>query len=322
MFSFLKKKLKEAVKRFEKKAEEKIEEKPKLEKVEKKKWYEKIVSTKLSERDFEKLFEELEVVLLENNIAFEVVSELKEDLKEKLVDKPLKRKEVSSVIRKTLNNSLNELFKIGEFDLIKEIKKAEKPYIICFIGVNGQGKTTTLAKVANLLQKNKLKCVFAAADTFRAASIEQLEEHGKKLDIKVVKHKYGADPAAVVFDAIAHAKARKLDIVLIDTAGRMHTEKNLMNEMQKIIDVAKPNLKLFVGESIAGNDCTEQAKRFDESINFDGIILTKADVDEKGGAAISITYITGKPILYLGVGQKYNDLEVFDPKKIIEELGL
>lgn len=325
MFDFLKKKLKQAIGKFEEKVEEKAEEPPKLEQVEKKGFYEKIkekvVSTKLSERDFDKLFEELEIVLLESNFAVDVIDELKQDLKEKLVDKPLKRKEINNIIRNTLKSSLEDLFKIGEFDLIKKIKAGKKPYVICFVGVNGQGKTTSLAKIANLLQKNKLSCVFAAADTFRAASIEQLEEHGKKLKIKVVKQKYGSDPAAVAFDAIAHAKAKGIDVVLIDTAGRMHTEKNLMNEMQKIMNVAKPDLKIFIGESIAGNDCIEQAVRFNETINFDGIILTKADVDKKGGAAISITYMTGKPILYLGIGQKYSDLEEFDYKKLIEDLG-
>jgi len=321
MFNFLKKKFGKAVDKFEKETEKKIEEPVKLEKVEKKKWFEKIVSKTLSERDFEKLFEELEIVLLENNLAFDVVEKLKEDLKSKLVDKSIRKKELSTIIRTTLKKSLEDLFKIGEFDLIKEVKK-KKPYVICFVGINGQGKTTSMAKVANLLQKNKLKCVFAAADTFRAASIEQLEVHGKKLKINVVKHKYGADPAAVAFDAIAHAKAKNLDVVLIDTAGRMHTEKNLMKELEKIINVAKPNMKIFVGESIAGNDCIEQAQKFNDAIDIDGIILTKADVDNKGGAPISVTYVTGKPILYLGIGQNYQDLLKFDSNNIIKELGL
>jgi fused signal recognition particle receptor len=352
MFKFLKEKLKGAVKSISKKAkevpkeedvkkrfvEEKVEKKPKEEKVPKKqavvekpkekkgffaKLKEKVTTTKISEDKFDELFWELEVILLENNVATEVIDLFKEDLKEKLVDKVLERGKIENLIKESLKETLDNVFRFESFDLIKEIKKKDKkPFVICFIGINGSGKTTTIAKVTNLLLKNKLKCVLSAADTFRAAAIDQLEEHGKKLGVKVVKQKYGSDPAAVAFDAIEHAKAKYLDVVLIDTAGRMHSNTNLIAEMRKIIDVAKPDLKIFVGESITGNDCIEQAKSFNDAINFDGIILSKADVDEKGGAAISVSYITGKPVLYLGVGQEYDDLEEFDKAKIIKNLGL
>ena len=205
---------------------------------------------------------------------------------------------------------------------MKKIKYEEKPFVIAFFGINGSGKTTTIAKIADLLKKNKISCVLAASDTFRAASIEQLQIHADKLGIKLIKHDYGSDPAAVAFDAVKHAKAKKIDVVLIDTAGRLHNQANLMEELKKIVKVAKPNLKLFVGESIAGNDCIEQAQKFNEIIGIDGIILTKADVDEKGGAAISVSYITKKPIIYLGVGQEHSDLKEFEPNTIIESLGL
>jgi fused signal recognition particle receptor len=170
--------------------------------------------------------------------------------------------------------------------------------------------------------KNKLSCVLAASDTFRAASQEQLQVHADKLGVKMIKHDYGADPAAVAFDAIKMAKAKNIDVVLIDTAGRLHSNINLMDELKKIERVAKPDITIFVGESITGNDCIEQAVKFNEAIDFDAIILTKADVDEKGGAAISVSYVTKKPIIYLGTGQKYEDLKAFDPKIIIESLGL
>jgi fused signal recognition particle receptor len=172
------------------------------------------------------------------------------------------------------------------------------------------------------MQNNNLKPVLAAADTFRAAAIHQLEEHGDKLNVKVIKHDYGSDPAAVAFDAIKYAESKNLDVVLIDTAGRMHSNTNLVDEMKKIIRVANPDLKIFVGESITGNDCTEQAKKFNEAIEVDGVILSKADIDEKGGAALSVSYVTGKPILYIGTGQEYKDLELFNSENIIKNLGL
>ncbi|GAI77777.1 unnamed protein product, partial [marine sediment metagenome] len=170
--------------------------------------------------------------------------------------------------------------------------------------------------------ENKLSCVFAAADTFRAASIEQIKKHGDKLDIKVISHEYGTDPAAVGFDAIQYAKKNFINCVLIDTAGRMHTSKNLIREIEKIAKVCKPDLKIFVGEAITGNDAIEQAKSFNWAIGIDGIVLTKADIDEKGGTALSVGYVTKKPILYLGTGQEYNKIIVFDKKKFIKDLGL
>ena len=200
--------------------------------------------------------------------------------------------------------------------------KNEKPYVIVFFGINGSGKTTTIAKIAHLLQKNSLSVVLAASDTFRAASIEQLQEHADKLNIKLIKHNYGSDPSAVAFDAIKHSKAHNIDVVLVDTAGRLHSNINLIDEMKKIVRVTKPDLKIFVGESITGNDCVEQCSSFNENIGIDAIILTKADVDEKGGTAISISYVTKKPILYLGMGQSYDSLEEFNPEKIVASIGL
>ena len=179
-----------------------------------------------------------------------------------------------------------------------------------------------MAKLADLFLKNNLRCVFAAADTFRAASIQQLEEHGKKLGVHVIRHDYGADPAAVAYDGIKHAEAKGLDVVLIDTAGRQHNNENLMQELEKVNRIAKPVFKIFVGESIAGNDLVEQVNRFNEIVRIDGIILSKFDVDDKGGAAISVSYATTKPILYFGVGQRYDDLEKFDKNKIISSLNI
>ncbi|MBI2653771.1 signal recognition particle-docking protein FtsY [Candidatus Woesearchaeota archaeon] len=313
------------------KKEQEIKEKPKEEaKIidEHKKGFfeaikEKIVTTKINGGQFEKLFWDLELALMENNVAVEVIEKIKNDLKEQLVEKPIKRTRVEETIATTLKGSIEGLFQNSNIDLIQEIKnKNEKPYVIAFFGINGSGKTTSIAKIANMLKEKSISCALAASDTFRAASIEQLEHHGSKIGIKVIKHTYGADPAAVAFDAIKHAKAKNIDVILIDTAGRMHSNVNLIDELKKITRVANPDLKIFVGESITGNDCVEQAKTFNEAVGIDGIILAKADIDEKGGAAVSVSYVTKKPILFLGTGQKYSDLQPFDSEIVIKGLGL
>ncbi|MBR9681122.1 MAG: signal recognition particle-docking protein FtsY [Candidatus Altiarchaeota archaeon] len=245
---------------------------------------------------------ELELVLLEAGISFDVVDELINNIKE------------SDDQKKSLRQSILDLLVPGKF----EIKT--KPYVILFIGINGVGKTTNLAKVAHLLKKQRKKIVVAGSDTFRAAAIEQLGEHCKKLKIPLIKQPYGADPAAVAYDAISHAKAKKLDIVLIDTSGRLHVDAGLMKELEKIKKVANPDLTLLVVDATTGNDAVEQALAFDYLA--DGFIVSKADVDERGGAIISISFIAEKPIYFLGTGQKYQDLEEFSPEKIIKELDL
>lgn len=282
-----------------------------------------ITKTTLSEDKFNDLFWDLEVVLLENNVAVEVIDKIRDDLKTNLVNQKIPRGKLEEYIQQTLRKSVEDLFDLPKVDLFGFIKKkTEKPFIIAFVGINGSGKTTTIAKLVHLLKKNNMTTVIAAADTFRAAAIQQLEEHGEKLGVKVIKHDYGADPAAVAFDAVKYAHAKSIDVVLIDTAGRMHSNTNLIDEMKKIVRVAKPDLKIFVGESITGNDCVEQARTFNNAISFDCIILTKADVDEKGGAALSVSYVTKKPITYFGIGQKYDDLEVFDKEKVMGSIGL
>ena len=301
--------------------EELIEEEPKKKKGFFQKITEVISKKALPEKQFDDLFFELEIVLMENNVAVEVIEKIKQDLKQELVEKPILRRKVKDIIIETLKKSLDELFDVDKINLIEKAKE-KKPFIICFVGINGSGKTTTIAKICKLLQKNKLKCVIAAADTFRAASIEQLQIHADKLGVRMIKHDYGSDSAAVAYDAIKYAQAKKQDVVLIDTAGRLHSNVNLMDEVKKLVRVAKPDLTLFVGESITGNDCVEQAQRFNEIVGIDGIILTKSDVDEKGGAAISISYVTKKPILYLGTGQEYDDLKEFDSELIISGIGL
>ncbi len=282
---------------------------------------EAVTTTSLSEEKFESLFWDLEAILLENNVAVEVIERIKEDMKETLVKGKISRFNVDETILSTLKQSIDKILTFRGIDLVDAAKK-KKPLVLSFIGVNGSGKTTTIAKLAHYLLKHHLTVVLAAADTFRAAAIQQLEEHANRLGVRLIKHDYGADAAAVAFDAVKYAQAKNIDVVLIDTAGRLHSNINLMDEMKKIVRVAKPDYKIFVGESITGNDCVEQAQQFNDAITIDGIILAKADVDEKGGAALSVAYVTKKPILFLGTGQNYNDLEQFNKKEIIKSLGL
>ena len=290
----------------------------------KKSFFSKIKSAfiyKISENEFQEIFDDLEMLLLENNVALEVVEDLRGKLAEKLIGKEIKRNELEKEIKHELKRALQEII-IDPDNPLEIIKAAKKPFTILFFGINGAGKTTSIAKIAFFLKKSGHSIVLAAGDTFRAASIEQLEEHAKKLGVPLIKHAYGADPAAVGFDAIKYAKNHNIDVVLIDTAGRMHTKTNLIEEMKKIERVVKPDLKIFVAESIAGNDATEQAKTFNEAIEIDGSILSKADIDEKGGTILSVSHATKKPIFYLGTGQNYHDIQLFNKEKFIESLGL
>lgn len=281
----------------------------------------KLTTSVLNQDEFDEIFQELEMILLENNVALEVVDKIKESLSKDLVGISVKKNEVEKTIQESLKDSILGVL-IEPPDLFKAIEKSLEPYVILFFGINGSGKTTSIAKLAYKLKEKGFSCVLAAGDTFRAASIEQLEKHANKVGVPIVKGEYGKDPSAVAFDAISYAKAHRLKVVLVDTAGRMYTKANLMKEMEKIVRVSKPNLKIFVGESITGNDATEQARVFNETAGIDGIILTKADVDEKAGAILSVSHVTGKPIYFLGVGQEYKDLEVFSKGRVLVGLGL
>ncbi len=281
-------------------------------------FFSRLFKSELSEEKFEELFQELEMNLLQNNVAYEVVEKIKNELSIRVVGKNNPR------IEKELKEIIEEIL-IEPLDFISEIKKSlkdKKPFVITLVGINGAGKTTAIAKLTHLLQKNKITVCLAAADTYRAASIEQLEVHANRLNVPMIKKEYGSDPASVGFEAIQYAKKHNIDVIIIDTAGRLQNKESLMRELEKIIRVTQPDMKIFTGESTTGNDATEQAKTFNELIDITGIILSKADIDEKGGTMISVGYITKKPILFLGTGQEYKDLEIFNKDKIIKTLGL
>src|SRR3989344_4704786 len=304
---------------------EKSKEETKEEKEEKKGFFEKVVKKvvekKLSEEEIEKILKELKIVLMENDVAFETVEKISADLKNDLIGQEVKRGSVEATITDSLRKSILDCMKQPKIEMEKMIEekyeKTKEPLLIVFCGFNGTGKTTTIAKLAHRLKK--YNPILAAGDTFRAASIEQLEEHGRRVGVKVVKHKYGSDSAAVIFDAVKHAKSIGSKVVLADTAGRSHSNVNLMDELKKVIRVNKPDMKILVLDSITGNDIYDQARLFNDAVSVDGIIMTKADVYEKG-AALSASHTIKKPILYLGVGQNYSDLKEFNPEEIVNNL--
>ena len=279
----------------------------------------KVLERKVSERDIDSLFEEMELGLIEANVALETIDFLKTRMKEYLVGRQLKRGKIEKEIELTLEKILIEIFDQGKINL-ETLTRSKKPLCIVFLGFNGSGKTTSIAKLGKYLTNKGFSAVLAAGDTFRAASIEQLEVHGNKLGLKVIKHKYGSDSAAVIYDAIEHAKAKGIDFVLADTAGRSHANQDLMDELKKVVRVNKPDLKILVMDSLTGNDLIDQSKNFDSAVGIDGMIFTKVDVNEKGGGMLSACFAVKKPILYIGKGQEYGDIEIFDPKKFVRDL--
>ncbi len=277
---------------------------------------------KLSKDKVEEITDELEFSLIQADVHPDVAAEVCTKIKERMSDREFARGDLENEIKEILKEVFEkEAFgENKEFDLVEKVRAGKKPYKILFVGPNGAGKTTTIAKVARMLMDAGFTVVISASDTFRAAAIEQTEEHGRRLGVRVIRQNYGADAAAVAFDAIKHAEANKIDAVLIDSAGRQDTNFNLLKELQKINRIAAPDARIFIGESIAGNSLYQQVGKFKEMIGLDGVILTKADCDAKGGTAISILRETGVPIIYLGMGQAYTDLKKFDPKYIIDNL--
>ena len=276
---------------------------------------------KVKEGSLDDLLWELEIALMEADVALPVAEEIKNGVRENLLGKKYSRSySLEEVVELSLRDSIRNVLKLNEFDFDKWFEEQKKPAVIMFIGINGTGKTTVIAKIGSRLMKSGKTIVLAAGDTFRAGAIEQLSIHADNLGCKIVKHSPDSDPAAVAFDAIEHAKAKRRDAVLVDTAGRMQTNNNLLDEMKKIVRVAKPDLKVFVGDSLAGNDAVEQARIFDEAVGIDCVILTKIDTDSKGGAALSIAHTIGKPIAFVCNGQEYGDIIKFDADWMVNRI--
>jgi len=274
---------------------------------------------KIGEKDIDELTGELELSLLEADVEQEAAEHIVNEIKEELAGKEIAAGNISGLLRKEIREILLNMMETEQIDFLGMLE-GKKPFIVLFLGPNGAGKTTSIAKISHMLLQEGKKVVLASSDTFRAGSIEQLKVHADRLGVRIIKHQYGADPAAVAFDAVESAKAKGEDVVLIDSAGRQETNKNLMEELKKIVRVAKPDLKIYVGESYTGQALLQQASEFNEALDLDGFILTKIDTDPKGGTAISLLYKLKKPILFLGTGQEYGDLEVFEPEFIVNRI--
>ncbi|AEG18852.1 signal recognition particle-docking protein FtsY [Methanobacterium paludis] len=301
-----------------------VEPVPETEELEKEGILSFVTKKTISEKDIDDILFELEMSLLEGDVAMEVAEKIINSVKEDLVGRKIKRRsDVADFTREALKKAISEILDVDNKDItemLDESRKNGEPLKLMFVGINGTGKTTTIAKVATYFIEKGYEPVIAASDTFRAGAIEQITHHADKIGVKIIKHQKGADPAAVAYDAVAHAKAKGKDMVLIDTAGRMQTNINLMDEMKKIKRVVSPELIIYVGDALTGNDAVEQARKFDEAVGVDGIILTKADADARGGAALSIGYIIQKPILFLGVGQAYEDIMEFKPEWMVDQI--
>jgi fused signal recognition particle receptor len=282
----------------------------------------KVTTTELKAESLNPILSDFKMSLAENDVAFPVADKICDELEKRLIGVQVKRMEdrkkiVDENLRQVLLEVMLTNIRVDLLKLADEKRAKAEPLVLMFVGINGTGKTTTIAKVAQFFHDKRYSVVLAAADTYRAGSIEQLEEHGKRLGLRVIKSIYGGDPAAVAYDAVNHAKAHGINVVLIDTAGRMQTNQNLMNELIKVRRVVGPDLTIFTVDSLIGNDAVTQAEEFNKAVGIDATILTKVDADVKGGSALSVTYVTQKPILFIGVGQTYKDLELFNPEKFV-----
>ena len=275
----------------------------------------------IEEEDLEEPLWDLEMALLESDVEMSVAERILDTVREKMLGESRKQVETTGeLVESALHDALLDVIAVGQFDFEERIAEADKPVTIVFTGVNGVGKTTSIAKLSRWLETRGLSSVMANGDTYRAGANEQIQEHADRLDRELISHDQGGDPAAVIYDGVEYAAANDVDVVLGDTAGRLHTSDDLMAQLEKIDRVVEPDMTLFVDEAVAGQDAVNRAKEFNDAAEIDGAVLTKADADSSGGAAISVAYVTGKPILFLGTGQGYDDLTLFDPEELVESL--
>ncbi len=288
-------------------------------------FFDKISRTELKGESLEKVLDELEISLVENDVAVSVSEYICQQIREKAEAQTMPRFSdargpLRDLMRQVLMHVLTPKAGKDVLEVIESKKALGEPAVILLVGINGNGKTTTLAKLGYFLKGKGYGVVLACGDTYRSGSIEQLQEHADRIGVKTIKQTYGADAAAVAFDAVNYARSHGVNAVLIDTAGRMQTNKNLLDEMRKIARVTKPDLVILVVDALTGNDAYEQGRTFMDAVNLDGIILTKLDADAKGGSAVSMSYVTGRPVLFVGTGQRYEDLKPFDPQLILDQL--
>jgi fused signal recognition particle receptor len=283
----------------------------------------KITVTELKADQLHPILSEFKLSLIENDVAVAVAEHVCEEMEKQLNGVQVKRLEdKKKLVQQSLQKVLIDILTTGNhvdlWSMLEKKRKAKEPLVLVFVGINGTGKTTTIAKIARMFMRKGFSVVLSCSDTYRAGSIEQLEEHGKRLGVRIIRHTYGADPAAVAYDAISHAKAHGVDVVLIDTAGRIQTDRNLMNELAKVKRVITPDLTVLIVDALTGNDAVMQAEEFQNTVGVDATILTKVDADVKGGSALSVTYVTKKPIIFIGTGQSYEDIEPFNPERFTQ----
>jgi fused signal recognition particle receptor len=275
----------------------------------------------IEEADLEEPLWDLEMALVESDVEMGVAETILDRVRDELVGETRKQVDTTAaLVREALREALVEVIRVGQFDFDERVAATDRPVTVVFTGVNGVGKTTTIAKMGRYLEERGLSVVLANGDTYRAGANEQIREHAEALGLKLIAHDQGGDPAAVVYDAVEYAEANDVDVVLGDTAGRLHTSNDLMEQLSKIDRVVDPDMTLFVDEAVAGQDAVRRAREFDDAAAFDGAVLTKADADSQGGAAISVAQVTGKPVLFLGTGQGYDDLRRFDPEELVADL--
>ncbi|WP_353634815.1 signal recognition particle-docking protein FtsY [Halobacterium sp. NMX12-1] len=275
----------------------------------------------IDEEDLDGPLRELELALLESDVEMSVAEEILDQIRDDLVGEERKFTEsTGALVEDALRDALLSVIDVNGFDFEEAIAESEKPVTVVFTGVNGVGKTTTIAKLAKRLEDQGYSVVLANGDTYRAGANEQLQEHADNLGVKLISHEQGGDPTAVVYDAVEYAEANDIDVVLGDTAGRLHTSSDLMTQLEKLDRVVDPDYTVFVDEAVAGQDAVNRAREFDDAASIDGTILTMADADSQGGAAISVSHVTGKPILFLGTGQGYDDIQKFDPEALVDDL--
>lgn len=289
------------------------------------KLYETMTKSELKGKDLDKVLNDFQLELVQSDVAVSVAEYVAVELKNKLDDVRFARfsdprARVRAILAEVLMSLLDKAGHLDIFEFVDKKRSSGEPAIIAFVGINGTGKTTSIAKLAHLLQKKDRSVIIAASDTYRSGAVEQLEEHARRLGVRTIKHQYGADPAAVAFDAVSYARAHGVNVVLIDTAGRMGTNTNLLEEMKKIVRVTKPDLTILVVDALTGNDAVEQGRVFAQAVKIDGIILAKLDADVKGGSAVSLSYVMGKPVVLVGTGQKYDDLEPFKAEFIVKNM--
>ena len=262
-------------------------------------------------------YDELEEILISSDVSVTTAGEVVEKVKEKAIGEKLKDEQyVVGLLRKILVDILEE----------SEVEPPQYPCVIMLVGVNGVGKTTTVGKLAHYFLSQGKTVTVAAADTFRAAASEQLAVWAERAKVRIVKHEEGSDPSAVIFDAVSSAKAKKTDVVIVDTAGRLHVKDNLMNELKKMDRVVRREypeadfMKLLVLDATTGQNAVNQARVFDEAVELDGIVLTKLDGTAKGGFVFSLSAELSLPVLFAGVGEKMEDLEFFNSREFVEAI--